>query len=109
MSFWTAARERPLLNFRVRLTMRMVQWQLAQSGLSSRRDLIPMTEYDGYRIEPFEPTPGRWRARISRLDGKALKTGVPPTEQPFLDTMDTESYGLAVELAKRAIDGGGID
>jgi hypothetical protein len=68
-----------------------------------------MTEYKGYRIEPYEPTPGLWRARISRLDGKKLKTAVPPTEQAFLDTMDTVSYGHAVELAKRAIDGGGID
>ena len=70
---------------------------------------FPMTEYDGYRIDPFEPEPGRWRARISRLDGKNLKTAVPPTEQPFLDTADTVSYGHAVELAKQAIDGGGID
>jgi hypothetical protein len=66
-----------------------------------------MKEYDGYRIEPFEPEPGRWRARISRLDGKKLKTAA--AEQPFLDTADTVSYGHAVELAKRAIDGGEID
>jgi hypothetical protein len=71
--------------------------------------MLPMTEYNGYRIEPFEPTPGRWRARISRLDGKKLKTTVPLTEEAFLDTMDTVSYGHAVELAKQAIDGGGID
>jgi hypothetical protein len=68
-----------------------------------------MQEYDGYRIEPFEPEPGRWHARISRLDGKKLKTAVPPAELPFLDTADTVSYGHAVELAKRAIDGGEID
>jgi hypothetical protein len=68
-----------------------------------------MTEYKGYRIEPFEPEPGRWRARITRLDGKELKTAVPPTAQAFLDTTDTVSYGHAVDLAKQAIDGGGID
>jgi hypothetical protein len=66
-------------------------------------------EYLGYRIEPFEPEPGQWRARISRLDGKQLKTAVPPTEQAFLDTMNTVSYWHAVELAKQAIDGGGIN
>jgi hypothetical protein len=66
-----------------------------------------MTEYNGYRIEPHEPTPGRWRARISRLDAKKQNTTIPPTEQAFLDTMDTVSYGHAVELAKQAIDGGG--
>ena len=69
----------------------------------------PMTEYKGYRIEPFEPELGRWRARISRLDGRALKTAVPPTAQAFLDTTDTVSYGHAVDLAKHAIDSGGID
>jgi len=71
--------------------------------------MLPMTEYKGYRIEPFEPEQGRWRARISRLDGKKLKTTIPPTEQAFLDTQDTVSYGHAVDLAKQAIDGGGID
>jgi hypothetical protein len=68
-----------------------------------------MKEYNGYRIEPSEPEPSRWRARITHLDGKELKTAVPPTVQAFLDTMDTVSYGHAVELAKQAIDGGGID
>jgi hypothetical protein len=68
-----------------------------------------MKEYRGYRIEPYEREPGRWRARISRLDGKKLKTTVPPTEQATLDTQDTVSYGHATELAKQAIDGGGID
>jgi hypothetical protein len=55
-------------------------------------------------FEPFEPTPGRWRARISRLDGKKLKTTVSLTEEAFLDTMDTVSYGHAAELAKLPID-----
>jgi hypothetical protein len=68
-----------------------------------------MTEYEGYRIEPYERERGRWRARISRLDGKELKTSNPATAQPFIETTDTVSYGDAVELAKRAIDGGGID
>jgi hypothetical protein len=71
--------------------------------------MFPMTEYQGYRIEPFEPEPGQWRARISRLDGKNLKTAVPPSEQAYLDTMNTVSYGHAVELAKQAIAGGGIN
>jgi hypothetical protein len=78
-------------------------------GLELAQQNAPMTEYKGYRIEPFEPEPGSWRARITRLDGKQLKTAVPPTKQAFLDTMDTVSYGHAVKLAKEAIDGGGID
>lgn len=88
--------------------MPLVQWD-HPIGLELAPRSIRMTEYDGYRIEPFEPTPGRWRARITRLDGKALKTTVPPTVQAFLDTTETASYGQAVELAKQAIDSGGID
>jgi hypothetical protein len=88
--------------------MPLVQWD-HPIGLELAPRSILMTEYDGYRIEPFEPTPGRWRARISRLDGKELKTTAPPTVQAFLDTMETASYGQAVELAKQAIDSGGID
>jgi hypothetical protein len=37
-----------------------------------------------------------------------LKTAVPPTEQPFLDTQSAVSYGHAVEFAKQAIDSGGL-
>ena len=71
--------------------------------------MLPMKEYKGYRFELFEREPGRWRARISRLDGKTVKTATPPTEQTALETMDTVSYGHAVELAKLAIDGGGLN
>jgi hypothetical protein len=80
-----------------------------QGQVTRAAECSPMTEYQGYRIEPFQPEPGHWRARISRLDGKKLKTASPPTEQPFLDTQNTVSYGHAVELAKQAIDGGGLD
>jgi len=84
--------------------------QVIQRQARPRRKQKPvMTEYKGYRIEPFEPEPGQWRARISRLDGKKLKTAVPPTEQAFLDAMNGTSYGHVAELAKLAIDGGGID
>jgi hypothetical protein len=68
-----------------------------------------MITYRGYRIEPFEPEIGRWRARISRLDGKKIKVAIPPSEQAFLDTTDTESYEYAVKLAKQGIDGGGMN
>ena len=67
-----------------------------------------MTEYKGYRIEPFEAGARSLARRISRLDGKKLKTAVPPTEQPFLDTQSAVSYGHAVEFAKQAIDSGGL-
>jgi hypothetical protein len=57
-------------------------------------------------IEQFEHELGRWRAQITRLDGKKLKTAVPATEQAFPDTTDATSYGHAMEFAKQAIDGG---
>jgi len=46
-----------------------------------------MLTYRGYRIEPFEPEPGRWRARISRLDGKKTKVA-GRSQHPFIDTED---------------------
>jgi hypothetical protein len=77
--------------------------------MQTRESRIAMKEYKAYRIEPYEPEAGKWRARISRLDGKKLKTAVPPTEQPFLETQNTVSYGHAVDLAMQAIDGGGLN
>jgi hypothetical protein len=34
-----------------------------------------------YRIEPFETEPGRWRAKISRSDGRKIKVAVPPGDE----------------------------
>ena len=106
-------------NLRAAVTTLAICWPAPTSPLRSPNspaglelltaECSRMTEYKGYRIEPFEPEPGRWCARISRLDGKKLKTAVPPTEQPFLDTQSAVSYGHAVEFAKQAIDGGGLD
>jgi hypothetical protein len=63
-----------------------------------------MTEYKGYRIEPFEPMAGRWRARISRPGGKKMEMTVPPSVQPFFDTVDTMWYGLAKARDRRRRD-----
>jgi hypothetical protein len=67
-----------------------------------------MITYKAYTIDPFEDQPGRWRARISRLDGKNIKVAVPPTEHASFDTSLTVSAEEAIKLAKQGIDGGGM-
>jgi hypothetical protein len=65
--------------------------------------------YRTYTIDVFEPAPGNWLARISRLDGKKIKVAVPPSEHDFLDTQYTVSAEEAIKLAKQGIDGGGMN
>jgi hypothetical protein len=68
-----------------------------------------MIEYKNFLIRPFETEPGRWRARIRRKDGANIKIAVPKSEEGFLDTSpETLTRDAAVDLAKQAIDGGGM-
>jgi len=65
--------------------------------------------YKSYIIDPYERQTGRWRATISRQDGKKIKVAVPPTEHvQITTTADTLTSQEAVSLAKLRIDGGGI-
>ncbi len=66
------------------------------------RHVNPMLTHRGYRIEPFEPELGRWRARISRLDGTKLRSG--RSQHPFIDTEDAVLAEETIKLAKRMID-----
>jgi hypothetical protein len=68
-----------------------------------------MITYKAYHLDPIEDDPGRWRARISRIDGKKIKVAVPPSERTFLDTQYTVSAEEAIKLAKQGIDGGGMN
>jgi hypothetical protein len=68
-----------------------------------------MIAYKAYNIDPIENEPGRWLARITRIDGKKIKVAVPPSEHGMLDTAYTVSADEAVKLAKQGIDGGGMN
>ena len=66
------------------------------------------TEYKGYRIEPYEVEPGRWRVRIRRTDGHRIKfeTGVgevTPTKGTGVHSADE-----AIAIAKELIDAGSL-
>lgn len=65
--------------------------------------------YKAYVIDAFKRDTDRWRATIRRLDGKKIRVAVPPS---VLDEATTSADALtadkAVELAKKAIDRGGL-
>jgi hypothetical protein len=67
--------------------------------------------YNGYAIEPFESSPGRWRAKVRRLDGQKIKIKVPTKEVDSIETGGMEGFSSddAIRMAKEMIDGGGMD
>ncbi|WP_291685615.1 hypothetical protein [Bradyrhizobium sp.] len=65
--------------------------------------------YKAYVIDAFQRDTDRWRANIRKLNGKKIRVAVPPS---VLDEATTSADALtaekAVELAKKAIDAGGL-
>ncbi len=65
--------------------------------------------YKAYVIDAFKRDTDRWRATIRRLDGKKIRVAFPPS---VLDETTTSADALtaekAVELARKAIDAGGL-
>lgn len=65
--------------------------------------------YKAFVIDAFQRDTDKWRATIRRLNGKKIRVAVPPS---VLDEATTSADALtaekAVELAKQAIDGGGL-
>lgn len=77
----------------------------------ARAKQAPMSgiTYKAYVIDAFQRDTDRWRANIRRLNGKKIRVAVPPS---VLDEATTSADALtaekAVELAKKAIDAGGL-
>ena len=65
--------------------------------------------YKAYVIDAFQRDTDKWRATIRRLNGKKIRVAVPPS---VLDEATTSADALtaekAVEMARQAIDGGGL-
>jgi hypothetical protein len=65
--------------------------------------------YKAYVIDAFRRDEDRWRSTIRRSDGKKIRVAAPPA---VLDQATTSADALtaekAVELAKKAIDAGGL-
>lgn len=67
--------------------------------------------YKDYLIEPLETSPGRWRPRVRRIDGRKIKNLIKGDEAELIimDTgMEHFSADAAVAQAKEIIDGGGM-
>jgi hypothetical protein len=70
---------------------------------------LPMSgiTYEAYVIDAYQRDTDNWRATIRRLDGKKIRVTAPAA---VLDEATTSADALtaekAVELAKKAIDGG---
>lgn len=67
-----------------------------------------MITYKQYQIRRFEHGPRRWVARITRTDGQNIRTILPASEHPYIDTKPAASADEAEELAKEGIDFGGV-
>jgi hypothetical protein len=65
--------------------------------------------YKVYVIDAFQRDTDKWRATIRRLDSKKIRVAVPPSvRDEFTTSADALTAEKAVELAKKAIDGGGV-
>ncbi|MCW2079588.1 UNVERIFIED_ORG: hypothetical protein M2193_001763 [Bradyrhizobium japonicum] len=67
-----------------------------------------MISYKQYYIQRYEHGDRRWIARVTRADGQNIRTILPASEHPYLDTKPTSSPEEAEELAKEGIDFGGV-
>ena len=68
--------------------------------------------YSGYKIRAFESSPGKWTAEIRKVDGSQIQIFQPELGEDVLDCLTTDPETMtaeaAIELAKEAIDGGGM-
>lgn len=65
--------------------------------------------YKAYVIDAFQRDTDRWRANIRKLNGKKIRVAVPPSVLDQATTLaDAPTAEKAVEMAKKAIDAGGL-
>jgi len=61
-----------------------------------------MIAYKQYHIQRFEHGHKRWVARITRSDGQNIRTILPASEHPYLDTKPTASAEEPRSLPRKA-------
>jgi hypothetical protein len=71
-------------------------------------------QYKGYQIRTYQERPDAWVAEIRKQDGSNLAILLPDLHDDGLRTSLTTfpprlTAQSAIELAKQAIDGGGIE
>jgi hypothetical protein len=65
--------------------------------------------YKAFVIDAYQRDTDKWRATIRRQDGKKIRIAFPPSVLDEATTAaDALTAGKAVEIAKKAIDGGGL-
>jgi hypothetical protein len=64
--------------------------------------------YRWYCIELYQRTPGLWRARISRTDGRHVVKSDQAAKSAFVDTPDASTDEEAIKLAKQMINQGAV-
>ena len=85
------------------------QHQKPLDARAARQPPMSGVTYKAYVIDAFRRDADRWRSTIRRLDGKKIRVAFPPS---VLDQATTSADALtaekAVELARKAIDAGGL-
>ena len=72
-------------------------------------DHLTSTNYKNYLIRAFERESARWRAEFRKADGREIIIIADGTRHNSITTSaDALTADAAIELAKWAIDGGGI-
>jgi hypothetical protein len=81
----------------------------APDARAAKQPAMSGITHKAYVIDAFQRDTDNWRATIRRSDGKKIRVAFPPS---VLDETTTSADALtaekAVELAKKAIDGGGL-
>lgn len=82
---------------------------LPRDTLAAKQAPMSGVTYKAYVIDAFQRDTDRWRANIRRLNGKKIRVAVPPSVLDEATTsVDALTAEKAVELAKKAIDAGGL-
>jgi hypothetical protein len=68
----------------------------------------PLMNYGDFFIETYDTHHTGWKAKITRLDGRPIKTFPDGQEFEFIETMIFDKPENAVAEAKKLIDGGGM-
>jgi hypothetical protein len=77
--------------------------------LAMKQPAMSGVTYKAYVIDAFQRDTDRWRANIRKLNGKKIRVAVPPSVlDQATTTADAPTAEKAVELAKKAIDAGGL-
>jgi hypothetical protein len=68
--------------------------------------------YNGFNIRAFESSPGEWTAEIRKVGGSQIQILLSELGEDVLECLtanpETTTAETAIELAREAIDGGGM-